>query len=167
MKTLEQLIQQLTIKVQQKAKVNIFELFPLVKAYANNDWETSLLTENHKPKNTLLYHDEQLKVILIHWNSFQKSSKHGHPGGGGLLKVLSGTLIESLFDPQNTEMMTGKHRYTAGDIAFIHDDIAHHIVENPKRTSAVSLHIYSPALYVPGFAPATIPQQRFKLRTAA
>ena len=134
--------------------MNIFEIFPLVNTYTNGDWKNNLTFENHKPKNTLLFQDEYLKAMLIQWDSFQQSSKHGHPSGGGLVKVLSGNLVESLFDAQNPDKMIGKQRLITGSISFVHDDIAHHIIENPSRQHAVSLHIYAPAIYVPGFAPA-------------
>lgn len=153
MKTLEQLIQQLNTKVHAKDQVNIYDLFAPLQNYTQEDWKKVLRMENGQTKNTLLYLDEKLKVILIHWNSFQQSEKHGHPAGGGLIKVLSGTLVESLYDPANPNRLIGKHRYNAGNISFVHDDIAYHAVENPGRMPAVSLHIYSPTIYVPGFAP--------------
>lgn len=169
MKTLDQLIEQLSSKVYQQSSLSVFELFPLVNAYTDEDWKTALTIENHKPKNTLLFQDEYMKMLLIHWDSFQQSSKHGHPGGGGLVKVLSGTLVESLFDSQNPDKMIGKHRLSTGNISFVHDDIAHHMVENPSRQSAISLHIYAPAIYVPGFAPVqnTLAKGQMNLRKAA
>ncbi len=169
MKILEHLIQQLNSKVENNDRVNVFEFFPLLKNYSSEDWKAALEVDNGHPKTTVLFQDEQLKVILIYWDSFQKSKKHGHQNGGGLIKVLSGTVIESLFDPTDSDHMIGKQRYTAGNITFIHDDIAHHIVENPSRMPAVSLHIYSPAIYIPDFAPVnnTIPYEPLKLRTAA
>ena len=154
METLEQLIKQLSAKTHNQTTLNVFEIFPLVNTYTNEDWKNALTFENHKPKNTLLFQDEHLKVILIQWDSFQQSSKHGHPAGGGLVKVLSGNLVESLFDSHNPDKMISKQRLASGSISFVHDDIAHHIVENPSRQHAVSLHIYAPAIYVPGFAPA-------------
>lgn len=169
MKTLESLIKQLAYTVQNNNSVNIFELFAPLKSYTNEDWKEELTFENGQAKNTLLFQNEQLKVILIHWDSFQKSKKHGHPAGGGLIKVLSGNLVETLFDPTDPDHMIGKQRYGAGNISFVHDDMAHHMVENPARTPAVSLHVYAPAVYIPGFVSAEriISYQQAGLKVAA
>lgn len=155
MKTLEQFIQQLYGKAYNKKSLSVYEFLPLLKSYESEDWKSLLRIKNQKPQNTLLFQDDYLKVLLIQWDSFQQSKKHGHPNGGGLIKVLSGNLVESLFDTQQPDQLIGKNWLRTESISFVHDDVAQHIVENPSHEPAVSLHVYAPAIYIPGFVSAS------------
>lgn len=112
--------------------------------YAGFDWETYLNTEPRKGNSTILFQNAYAKLMLIHWPPYFRSSKHGHPERGCLLKVLSGTLVEIRYDPVDTEMVTGKFRLHKGGLSFIHDSLAYHVVENPASEPAVSLHLYAP-----------------------
>lgn len=147
MKHLGQLIEKINKQVQNNGIINVLELQPLLKKYSGKDWKKHLKLENNKPATTILMQNEQVKVVLIYWDAYKKSKKHGHPEGGGLMKLLSGNLIETRFDPENTDQVIGKHHYTSENIAYIHDRIAFHTVENPRNTPAVSLHVYSPGIY--------------------
>ena len=141
MKAIPQLIKHLKKALLDPDIETIQDLQPLI-ASNQLDWEGLLKKENGHPKNTVLIHDEVIKVILIHWNPKQKSSKHGHPEVGGLVKVLSGTLKETLFDPEDTDKVIGEGIYKEGNISYIHDDIAFHTIENVGDAPAVSLHVY-------------------------
>ena len=85
----------------------------------------------------------------MHWYAFQKSKKHGHPDGGGLFKVLTGTLKETRFDPLDTDKVIGTYDYFKGGLAHIHNAEAYHIVENPIPYPAISLHVYMPGISAP------------------
>jgi len=147
MKQLKQLVEKITTQIQNNGIINVLELKPLFKEYAGEDWQKFLKVENGKTENTILFQDEQVKLVLIYWDAFQKSKKHGHPEGGGLIKILSGNLVETRFDPIDTDIIIGKHNYAPGNISYIHDRAAYHVVENPTNIPAVSLHVYSPGIY--------------------
>lgn len=149
MKTIPQLIRQLKSRVQAHGLEDILDLALLFETYQDKDWQAFL----SEPKTTTLFQDEQMRLMLIYWAGFQKSKKHGHPQGGGLMKLLSGTLLETRFDPLCPEQVIGKHRYFKEDISYIHDEIAYHIVENPSPEPAVSLHLYSPGVYASKIIP--------------
>lgn len=142
MKTVHQLIQEVKNKSRESAFDNAMHLHTIMKEYSAEDWKKLLNTKNGKPVNTILLEDESIKLLLIYWAPGQRSSKHGHPPGGGIIKLLSGTLKETLFDPKAPKKVLGIQTYTPGKMAYIHDSIALHIVENPSNSSAVSLHVY-------------------------
>jgi len=147
MKHLQQLIEKINNQVQNNGIINVLELKPLIKEYTGKDWKKQFEVKNGKRENAVLLQNEQVKVVLIYWDGFQKSKKHGHPEGGGLMKLLTGNLIETRFDPKNTDQIIGKHHYSTENMAYIHDRVAFHTVENPKNEPAVSLHVYSPGIF--------------------
>jgi predicted metal-dependent enzyme (double-stranded beta helix superfamily) len=144
MKSLARTIELIKAQVQEKGNLNVRELETIFTGYSGTDWKNYLTTENGQLKNTILHEDEHLKMLLICWRPGQKSSKHGHPAGGGLIRVLSGQLSETRFDPVDQDIETGTFRYNPEDeAAYIHDDEAYHVVENPGQGIAFSLHLYS------------------------
>lgn len=149
MENLQHLIDSITRQVESKGIVNVLELKHLFKAYSGNDWK-GISKPDKKTGNSILIQNDQLRLSLIFWDSFQKSKKHGHPQGGGLMKILTGNLTETRFDPDDPNLVIGTYRYGAGDIAYIHDRLAFHIVENDSIIPAVSLHVYSPGIYASG-----------------
>ena len=122
---------------------DVLELLPEFEQLEIEEWSTLLGEENGEPCTTPLYESDQLKMLLIYWKANQTSSVHGHPGGGGLIKVLSGSLEESRYDPEIGESLIDECQIMPGNIGFIHDMFAWHKVRNPCEAPAVSLHLYS------------------------
>ncbi len=146
MENLQHLIDSISRQVESKGIVNVLELKHLFKGYSGDDWK-GISNLDKKTGSAILIQNDQVKLSLIFWDSFQKSKKHGHPQGGGLMKVLAGNLTETRFDPEYPNQVIGTYRYGAGDIAYIHDRLAFHTVENASIIPAVSLHVYSPGIY--------------------
>lgn len=158
MKTLEAFIQQVKAQVNEKGLKNVLELQPLMSRYTANDWNDYLNRENGVPKTTVLFENEEFKFNLVYWNPFQKTSKHGHAGLGGIFKILSGNLLETRFDPIRTDWATTRQRYFKNAIATINDEEAYHIVENTNKYPAVSLHLYFlKTAYIPKIKRQDIP----------
>lgn len=143
---LKQLIQQVSTEVKQHGVSSVLDLAPILSQYQSEDWWEYLETENGTPKTTTLYQDDDLRVMLIYWKENERSRKHGHPTAGGLMKVLAGKLWETRFAPMAPELIVSEQEYGAGDLSFIHDALAYHIIENNGPEPAVSLHIYSPGV---------------------
>ncbi len=143
MESIHQFTQSIIKRMQQDGINQAIELHDLFSQYRGLDWLSSLSYERQKPVRTIIYQDPALSLVLIPWEGGKKSSKHGHPGTGGLIKVLTGSLRETRFDPVDTDRMIGRHLLSTGEVSYIHDDFAHHIVENPKEQLAVSLHLYT------------------------
>ena len=141
MKQLQQLTQQLKKRMQLKNIQNVLDLLADFEKYDGNDWKKYFA--NNSQSNTVLFHDDYLKLILIYWKGFQKSKLHNHPSGGGLMRVLSGRLLETRFDPYDQEKILGKFECPTGALSYIHDELALHVVENPNKNAAISLHVYA------------------------
>ena len=146
MKQLKQLVEKIDMQVKNNGLINVLELQSLVKEYSGKDWQKYVKSENNIAEDCILLQNEQVKVALIYWTAYRKSKKHGHPSGGGLMKLLSGKLIETRFDTENPDIVIGKYHYTTESMAYIHDRLAYHIVENPSEEPAVSLHVSSPGI---------------------
>jgi hypothetical protein len=147
MKTIEQLVQKIISNARFLGIEDVVEAEPWLRAYDSEDWR-SYLEEMHPDVNSItLLQNRHARLALIRWQGHYKSEKHGHPERGCLLKVLSGVLLETRYDPVDTDQVIGEYPLFRGDLSFIHDALAYHVVENPLSTPAYSLHLYSPGIY--------------------
>ena len=142
MKTLPQLIQKLNTEILDKGIDNALDLLSPFSKYIGQDWQQHCELKKDEFQYSLLHKNEHIKLILIYWNRFRKSKKHGHLKGGGLMKVLAGEVIETRFHPDDNEKVIGTFNYCKGDLSYIHDALAYHVVENKRQQAAVSLHLY-------------------------
>lgn len=142
MKTLQQLIKKLSLEIKEKDINNALDLLNPFTQYIGDDWQSHLIAQKNEFQYSVLHKDEFLKLILIFWNGKNKSEKHGHMKGGGLMRVLSGNIIETRFHPDDKNKAIGIFTYSEGDLSYIHDALAFHIVENRTNNPAVSLHLY-------------------------
>jgi len=141
--TLNEFLQQIE---EQRHAENITDILTLLEPFEDltvSNWEEVLEQENGEPVNTILYQSDDVKLVMIYWREGQQSSVHGHPGGGGLIKVLSGCLEETRYEPGSDDKVIDHHRLPVGSMGYIHDVLAYHRVSNPMGEPAVSLHVYS------------------------
>lgn len=106
--------------------------------------------------------------MILCWAPGTQSAIHDHNNSHCLLKVLDGTVEESLYDwptscdsamslsPDgdgdvcNSEQKSiGIHLkktcpYTSNQVTYMHDKIGLHRIANPSTKGAVTLHLYSP-----------------------
>ena len=142
MKTIKELIQELTTLVHDKGIDNALDLFSSFSKYVGQDWKQFFDKNKNEFQCSVLHRTEHLKLVLIYWNGFRKSAKHGHMKGGGLMKVLSGQVKETRFAPDDEEKITGVFNCSEGEYSYIHDALALHTVENQYAEPAISLHLY-------------------------
>ena len=160
MKSLDQIIQKLKAPVPLKYVENSLHLKPMIQSYAGEDWKTLLQPDHKAPRTRILYQDQRFKLVLIYWKPFQKSKKHGHPPGGGVMKLLTGHLHETRFDPENPERELETRCYTASQVSYIHNEEAYHIVENAGPAPAVSLHLYALGASSQSYKPIVLSQNQ-------
>jgi cysteine dioxygenase len=94
--------------------------------------------------------NEPLKLLLV-WNPGKGSPIHDHANAHCIMKVLAGTLQETVYEiPDQGSSCPGPleiksdSRHTMNDVAYISDDIGLHRVYNPSSDQvAVSLHCES------------------------
>ena len=142
MQNLKELIQSIEQEIQTQKINNALDLLTAFDRYQGKDWREYFPSTQPEEKYRILHQDEDFKLVLIYWPIARTSSKHGHMKGGGLMRVLSGSLKETRFHPEDTEYTLGTYTYETGDLSYIHDALALHTVKNTEEAPAVSLHLY-------------------------
>ena len=109
----------------------------------------------------LIYSDRiNYSLLLLCWGPDRESKIHDHPSRGCFLKVLRGSIRETIYGvyPERNEICERSACvHSAGSVSFMSDDIGLHKISNPSADQpAISLHLYVPPfqkckvqLYVP------------------
>lgn len=108
--------------------------------WPNIDWDT--LTQSTSNSH-LLIDNEIMKAVLIFWPKSKISSIHGHPKGGGVFKLLKGSIEELRYTSDESPKLLSVSTYQKGSVGFINDEMGYHAVGNPFDTPAVSIHVYT------------------------
>ena len=104
--------------------------------------EIDILIKNSKT-NYVLIENQFLKIVLIHWLPGKIGSIHGHPKGGGISKVLYGSLEELRYTSDASPKLLSVSSYHKNSVGYIDDQLAYHSVGNPHKESAISMHVYT------------------------
>ena len=143
--------------------INSFELKP-------TDWKKFVHFDKCKYTRNLIAtgKDARFGLMILAWGPGQKSPIHDHNGSHCIMRVLEGTLIETLYTRKlgDTGMdsdlsftsetsleaseiyeKTRETELKSGQTAYIHDKIGWHRVSNASSDKpAVSLHLYAPPI---------------------
>ncbi len=85
------------------------------------------------------------EVMLISWESGQKTPIHDHRGVTGSMLVFSGGLIEETFEtPGGKPELLERAERASGDTCLTSPTLLHRLF--PRRGRSLSLHIYRPPL---------------------
>jgi len=85
------------------------------------------------------------EVMLIAWETGQKTPIHDHRGVMGSMLVFSGSLVEEVFDaPENKPALVERADRGEGETCLTSPTLLHRLF--PRRGRSVSLHIYRPPL---------------------
>jgi cysteine dioxygenase len=116
----------------------------LVKLYNSNDWNNYVCFDNDTYKKNLVCRHESFEIYVICWKKGQKSNIHDHPQNGCIMLLLDGELVEKKYDT-NLNLIEN-NKLISRDIGYLEgNNIFHEII---SKTDSISLHIYSPSLYV-------------------
>ena len=110
-----------------------------------SQWDIEKIKKSPEGSHVLVQ-NELLKVVLIHWHPGKTSNIHGHPAGGGVFKVLYGSIEEWRYTTNASPKLLATSTYETGSIGYIDDQMGYHSVSNPFGTSAISLHAYTRGL---------------------
>jgi predicted metal-dependent enzyme (double-stranded beta helix superfamily) len=117
---------------------NFLKCLPSISAYSGSDYKAYLNFSDEKYVKTRVCTNDKFEIYIICWSPGQSSPIHDHAKNGCIMKVLSGSLKETRYDPETT------HRHLKkGYSSYIHNSLGYHKIENGKERS-VSLHVYSP-----------------------
>src|SRR4029453_16940176 len=92
---------------------------------------------------------DRFEIMIMGWNSGQRSSIHDHAGSLGGLKVLHGELTKSQFEKAPNGMIKSLSSvdYSVGAMRVEETHLVHQIsnLQGENRQS-ISVHIYAPPL---------------------
>ncbi|XP_030048640.1 cysteine dioxygenase type 1 [Microcaecilia unicolor] len=133
--------------------INVEEVQNIMESYESNplDWMKYAQFDQYRYTRNLV--DEgngKFNLMILCWGEGHGSSIHDHTDSHCFLKMLQGSLKETLFEwpdkKMNGEMVKkSENVLKENHCAYINDAIGLHRVENSSHTeSAVSLHLYIP-----------------------
>lgn len=149
------------------------ELIASMQCYQSVDehWQKFALADSSRAytRNLVDECNGNANLLVLVWNPGKASPAHCHSNAHCLMKILSGTLEETLYEwpagakpmqpreatkedvasrkPDFERQMTVKRRTALGrnDVTYISDALGVHRIGNPSSTElAVSLHLYTP-----------------------
>jgi cysteine dioxygenase len=85
------------------------------------------------------------ELLLLCWLPGQASAVHDHDGSTGLVRIVAGSLEESVFGALDGRLPAHTRTVHAGDLLVELPDTIHRVV-NAGTRPALSLHLYSPPL---------------------
>ena len=94
----------------------------------------------------IVHRNEIYSMEVISWGSNSKSPIHNHTEYGCFMKVLDGSLMEYLYNPELKFIK--ETRLEPHGVSYINNDIGVHSIENKNKLDmSYSLHIYFPGKY--------------------
>ncbi|ELU07302.1 hypothetical protein CAPTEDRAFT_108042 [Capitella teleta] len=136
-------------------KVNVDFVKALLAAYKSNprDWKKFAKFDTHRyTRNLINEGNGKFNLMALCWGEGHGSSIHDHADAHCFVKILQGTLRETMYEwPSNSSSESGMTKtevndYSKNGVAYINDSMGLHRMENPSNCdSCVSMHLYSPA----------------------
>ena len=101
-------------------------------------WSEECYTRN------CIFENENFELILICWEKDQKTPIHDHDGEECWVKVIDGTLKETLYKETSGGPTQFKSSISEkGAISYMMDFMGYHKLENISDRRAMSLHLYA------------------------
>lgn len=122
----------------------------LLEQYAAqaSDWRANMAFDPDHYTRNLIQRTGNFELLLLGWGAGQESPIHNHEGQNCWMAVLEGPIEELHFrlspDGVGVPPLAGPVRsFEAGQVAFIRDEIALHLVRATPSAPGVSLHLYA------------------------
>jgi len=117
----------------------------------NNDWKEYVNFNDFKYCRNLVWSNDLLELIVLCWLPHQVSPIHNHAGQRCWAAILEGNIQETHFHFAETHSAFGEGPleevdsaiYKQGNVSFISDDIALHVLKPIGGSSGITLHLYS------------------------
>jgi cysteine dioxygenase len=121
----------------------------MLEEYEYTDYKKYVHFEEGNYKRNFIAKWDLFDVIVICWKQWWKTPVHGHPNKWCYVKILEGNIDETLYNKDN--QILKQQNLETGDVLYSHDSIWLHRLENSNKNDVVSLHIYAPGNYNPGY----------------
>jgi len=125
----------------------------LLRQYASceDSWRPYVTFREDTYSRNLIWRTDQFELLLLGWGAGHESPIHDHAGQECWMAVLEGELEEVHFkegdiapDGAAGGLRSGRVKaFPTGGVAYIHDDIALHLIRPRAGKRGVSLHLYS------------------------
>jgi len=117
----------------------------------HNDWTEYMHFNDLKYARNLIASNDVMELMLICWLPAQVSPIHNHAGQHCWAAVMEGTIQETHYCYKNTLCCSGsgplkktkEHTFDAGNVSYINDDIALHVLRPIGEKRGITLHLYS------------------------
>ena len=141
------------------ADVNPQDLINLMSIYTSKEehWLNYAFSDPSRnyTRNLVDKGNGKSNLLILVWNPGQGSPIHDHADAHCVMKILKGSLKETLYDmPITADEEAGSRTpphivketvYNRDEVTYISDDIGLHKIANPSSAEvAVSLHLYTP-----------------------
>jgi len=138
-------------KVFAEDRVNVEYVKALLSAYRSKpkDWRKFAKFDPHRyTRNLVSDGNGKYNLMALCWGEGHGSSIHDHADSHCFVKILDGSLRESMYEwPKNEQEMakTEEKDFPKDGVAYINDSMGLHRMENPSNSDrAMSLHLYCP-----------------------
>ncbi|MFT5050780.1 MAG: cysteine dioxygenase [Chlamydiales bacterium] len=112
-----------------------------------HDWQDCRYSCPDTYSRNLIHRGRDYELLLLCWGEGHESPIHDHAQQSCWMAVLEGTFEEIHFgSPSGSDgaPVEGRtRRVSAGQVAYIEDEIALHLIRPVKGTEGVSLHLYA------------------------
>jgi len=130
-----------------------------MEAYQSNkaEWSRYALGDPSRPytRNLVDEGNGKSNLLILVWSPGKGSPIHDHANAHCIMKVLHGSLKETLYDLPKGEDMHGKPKaplcpkketiYHENEVTYMSDNLGVHKISNPDPYGyAISLHLYTP-----------------------
>lgn len=88
---------------------------------------------------------EDYELILLCWDAAAQTPIHGHGGQDCWVYQVDGTVEEIRFqeDEEGNLYETHQMELNPGGLSYMHDRMGYHMIKNPLKQRAMTLHIYA------------------------
>jgi len=134
-------------------EVDPVDLQRLMEQYNSKEaeWEKYAFGDTSRPytRNLVDEGNGKSNLLILVWTPGRGSPVHDHANAHCIMKVLRGSLQETLYEWPEKEgaplTVKKETRYTSGAVTYMSDTLGLHKISNPDPLKpAVSLHLYTP-----------------------
>ncbi|KAL5337653.1 RmlC-like cupin domain-containing protein [Aspergillus crustosus] len=160
----EELVQDLSLALGPSSGLDSDDVDPLdiqrlMELYASNpeDWLPFALGDSNKAytRNLIDEGNGKSNLLILVWSPGRGSAIHDHANAHCVMKVLKGTLQETLYTwPDQDKVQHGQSSppevtkvttYGEDQVTYMSDKLGLHKIHNPDPNNvAISLHLYTP-----------------------
>jgi cysteine dioxygenase len=142
---IERLIEELSREFRRDARAPAAAEMLARYARGNEDWRPFSFFDAQRYTRHQIERNADFELLVLCWGVGQASPIHNHEGQACWMAVLEGEIDELQYRHAagSAPVLGRQTRLARGEIAFIRDEIALHVVRSRPGTSGVSLHLYS------------------------